>query len=100
MYGYRKCAEPGCENAFIPKSSRNRFCLRHRKTKPRDPEHYRKYGTTYRQPWDPTSRIWWAIGSTPGASAQEIVPARIYVGGEGYGDEGGHSLYRMDRLLS
>lgn len=46
---YRKCAEPGCETHFIPKSSRNRFCLRHRKTKPFDPEHYRKYGTAHRR---------------------------------------------------
>jgi hypothetical protein len=45
----RKCAEPGCEVHFIPKSSRNRFCLRHRKTKPVDPEHYRKYGTAHRR---------------------------------------------------
>ncbi len=25
---YRKCAEPGCETHFVPKSIRNRFCLR------------------------------------------------------------------------
>ena len=49
MGGYRKCAEPGCERYFIPKSSRNRFCLQHRKTKPRDPSHYRKYGPAHRQ---------------------------------------------------
>ena len=46
---YRKCAEPGCETHFVPKSVRNRFCLRHRKTKPRDPEHYRRYGRAHRQ---------------------------------------------------
>ena len=39
MRGYRKCAEPGCDREFIPKSSRNRYCLEHRKTKPRDPAH-------------------------------------------------------------
>ena len=49
MYGYRKCAEPGCDRHFIPKSSRNRFCLKHRKTKPRDPAHYRKYGPGHRR---------------------------------------------------
>jgi hypothetical protein len=49
MRSYRKCAEPGCETYFPPKSSRNRFCLRHRKTKPVDPEHYRKYGTAHRR---------------------------------------------------
>jgi hypothetical protein len=48
-YGYRKCAEPGCETQFIPKSTRNRFCLRHRKTKPVDPEHYRRYGARHRE---------------------------------------------------
>src|SRR5688500_8880422 len=45
----RKCAEPGCETYFIPKSVRNRFCLRHRKTKPVDREHYIRYGTAHRQ---------------------------------------------------
>lgn len=49
MKDRRKCAEPGCETYFLPKSSRNRFCPRHRKTKPVDPEHYRKYGTAHRQ---------------------------------------------------
>ena len=49
LYDRRKCAEPGCETYFIPKSSRNRFCLRHRKTKPVDPEHYRRYGTAHRR---------------------------------------------------
>jgi hypothetical protein len=49
MHSYRKCAEPGCERHFIPKSSRNRFCLQHRKTKPRDPAHYRKYGPAHRR---------------------------------------------------
>jgi len=34
----RPCSEPGCETHFIPKSIRNRFCLRHRKTKPVDRE--------------------------------------------------------------
>ena len=34
MRGYVKCAEPGCDRYFPPKSSRNRFCLKHRKTKP------------------------------------------------------------------
>ena len=48
MYDYRKCAEPGCERHFIPKSSRNRFCLQHRKTGPVDPMHYRKYGPAHR----------------------------------------------------
>lgn len=46
---YRKCAEPGCETHFIPKSSRNRFCIRHRKTGPVDPEHYRRYGAAHRR---------------------------------------------------
>ena len=46
---YRQCAEPGCETHFIPKSVRNRFCLRHLKTGPIDPEHYRKYGTAHRR---------------------------------------------------
>ena len=46
---YRKCAEPGCETHFIPKSTRNRFCLRHRKTGRVDPEHYRRYGTAHRR---------------------------------------------------
>jgi hypothetical protein len=36
-------------NALHPKSSRNRYCLRHRKTKPVDPDHYRKYGPAHRQ---------------------------------------------------
>ena len=49
MRDRRKCAEPGCETHFIPKSTRNRFCLRHRKTKPIDPAHYRKYGTAHRR---------------------------------------------------
>ena len=48
MYGYRMCAEAGCERCFKPKSSRNRFCLVHRKTKPRDPSHYRRYGSGHR----------------------------------------------------
>jgi len=34
----RQCSEPGCETHFVPKSIRNRFCLRHRKTKPVDRE--------------------------------------------------------------
>jgi hypothetical protein len=46
--GYRKCAEPGCETHFKPRTSRNRFCLRHRKTGPVDPSHYRKYGPGHR----------------------------------------------------
>ena len=45
----RKCAEPGCETHFIPKSSRNRFSLRHRKTGPIGPDHNRRYGTAHRQ---------------------------------------------------
>jgi hypothetical protein len=47
-YGYRKCAEPGCETHFRPKSVRNRFCKRHRKTGRVDPMHYRKYGPGHR----------------------------------------------------
>jgi hypothetical protein len=50
----RKCAEPGCEIHFIPKSSRNRYCLRHRRRKPRDPMHDLKYGTVHRQ----TRAVW------------------------------------------
>ena len=49
MYDYRKCAEPGCERHFRPRTSRNRFCLLHRKTRPRDPAHYRKYGPSHRR---------------------------------------------------
>ena len=48
MHARRKCAEPGCDTYFIPKSSRNRFCLRHRKTGPVDAAHYRKYGPVHR----------------------------------------------------
>jgi hypothetical protein len=44
----RKCAQPGCETHFIPKSIRNRYCLRHRKTKPVDRGHYIRYGTAHR----------------------------------------------------
>ena len=33
----------------MPKSSRNRFCLLHRKTGPVDPMHYRKYGPGHRR---------------------------------------------------
>ena len=39
----------GCETHFIPSSVRNRFCLRHRKRKPRDPQHYIRYGTAHRR---------------------------------------------------
>lgn len=49
MSDYRRCAEPGCDRHFIPKSIRNRYCLLHRKTKPRDPMHDRKYGTVHRR---------------------------------------------------
>jgi hypothetical protein len=49
MRDYRRCAEPGCDRMFMPKSSRNRYCLQHRKTKPVDPSHYRKYGPTHRR---------------------------------------------------
>ena len=31
LHRRRKCAEPDCENCFIPKSVRHRFCLKHRK---------------------------------------------------------------------
>jgi hypothetical protein len=44
----RQCAEPRCERVFIPTSSRNRYCLQHRKTKPRDPMHDVIYGTAHR----------------------------------------------------
>lgn len=46
---YRKCAEPGCEIHLIPISVRNRFCLRHRKRKPREPKHDHRYGTHHRR---------------------------------------------------
>ena len=36
MRDRRKCAKPGCDREFIPRSSRNRFCLMHRKTEPVD----------------------------------------------------------------
>jgi len=49
MSDRRKCAEPGCDREFIPKSSRNRFCLQHRKSGPVDPSHYRKYGPVHRR---------------------------------------------------
>jgi hypothetical protein len=49
LHDRRKCAEPGCETYFIPKSTRNRFCLRHRKTGPVDPEHYLRHGTAHRR---------------------------------------------------
>lgn len=46
---YLRCAEPGCETHFVPKSSRNRYCPRHRKTKPLEPDHERRYGTAHRR---------------------------------------------------
>ena len=49
MYGYRTCAEPGCQTYFVPKSSRNRYCLRHRNTKPVDREHDIRYGSAHRR---------------------------------------------------
>ena len=45
----RKCAEPRCERLFIPKSSRHRYCLEHRRTKPRDPMHDIRYGAAHRR---------------------------------------------------
>ena len=44
MGEWRTCAEFGCSRQFRPKSSRNRYCLEHRKTKPRDPAHSVRYG--------------------------------------------------------
>jgi hypothetical protein len=49
LHDRRKCAEPGCDRELIPKSTRNRFCLRHRKTKPIDRDHDIRYGTAHRQ---------------------------------------------------
>jgi hypothetical protein len=57
----RKCAEPGCERYFIPKTSRHRFCLVHRKTGPVDPMHYRRYGPGHRR-----LRAQWAPRVTAG----------------------------------
>ncbi|MBA2741897.1 MAG: hypothetical protein H0U46_07790 [Actinobacteria bacterium] len=39
----------GLRDALHPEIDPNRFCLRHRKTGPVDPEHYRKYGTAHRR---------------------------------------------------
>jgi hypothetical protein len=49
IHDRRKWAEPGCETHVVPVSSRNRFGVRHRKTKPVDREHYIRYGTAHRQ---------------------------------------------------
>ena len=45
----RRCAEPRCDRLFIPKSSRHRYCLEHRRTKPRDPMHDVRYGPAHRR---------------------------------------------------
>jgi hypothetical protein len=73
----RTCAEPGCERYFIPKSTRPRFCLEHRKTKPRDPMHYRKYGPVHRQlraQW--ASRV--ARGTVECARCEPIEPGAAW----------------------
>jgi hypothetical protein len=104
MYGYCKCAEQGCERHFIPKSSRNRFCLTHRKTKPVDPEHYRKYGTAHRRlrkQW--ASRV--ARGNVACTRCGELIDPRDrwdldHVDGGGPMDYYGPSHARCNRATS
>ena len=60
MRDRRKCAESGCDRYFIPKSSRHRYCLQHRRTRPKNPtEHALRYGWSHRrlrQAWAPRVR--------------------------------------------
>jgi hypothetical protein len=100
----RKCAEPGCETYFIPKSIRNRFCLRHRKTGPVDPEHYRRYGTAHRRlrkRW--ASRV--ARGNVNCSRCGELIDPRErwdldHVDGGGPMDYNGPSHARCNRATN
>ena len=45
----RRCAQPRCDRWFVPKSTRHRYCVKHRRRKPRNPPHDLLYGRPHRQ---------------------------------------------------